>query len=262
MPEAYFGCASFSTSLTRRRYLQIYPSLIRSLTLCFSGRVVPVTSAIRSGSFTRARLSSSSAARVSQLSSGRRRLAAVKSAATQHCRIRADVWRPCPTSVSSPSTLDARGVQALAVADPAKSSDGPKRNNRYPHKDIESKWQAYWSENQTFRTPDQVDTSKPKFYALDMFPYPRCMPLFCRTPWKRLRNSARRDRTSLLVNGNRKPFSLTYSELPCHLLEQWRRSSCRSSRRLYCDRYYSAIQAHDWTQCPSSYGLGRFWPPC
>ena len=60
----------------------------------------------------------------------------------------------------------------------------------------------------------------------------------------------------------RKPFSLTYSELPCHLLEQWRRSSCRSSRRLYCDRYYSAIQAHDWTQCPSSYGLGRFWPPC
>ena len=60
----------------------------------------------------------------------------------------------------------------------------------------------------------------------------------------------------------RKPFSLTYSELPCHLLEQWRRSSCRSSRRLYCDRYYSAIQAHDWTQCPSSYGLGRFWPTC
>ena len=109
-------------------------------------------------------------------------LATVKSAATQHCRIRADVWRPCPTSGSSPSASDARGVQALAGADPAKSSDGPKRNNGYPHKDIESKWQAYWSENQTFRTPDQVDTSKPKFYALDMFPYPRCMPLFCRTP--------------------------------------------------------------------------------
>ena len=179
---------------------------MRSITLCFSGRVFPVTAAIRSTSFTRARLSGSSAARVSHFSSDRRRLGAIISAATQHCRIRADVWRPCPTSGSSPSASDARGVQALAGADPAKSSDGPKRNNGYPHKDIESKWQAYWSENQTFRTPDQVDTSKPKFYALDMFPYPRCMPQFCRTPWKRLRNSARRNRTSLLVNGNKKAF--------------------------------------------------------
>jgi len=42
----------------------------------------------------------------------------------------------------------------------------------YPFKDIESKWQRYWEENGTFRTPDDVDTSKPKFYVLDMFPYP------------------------------------------------------------------------------------------
>ncbi len=36
---------------------------------------------------------------------------------------------------------------------------------------IERKWRRYWEENNTFRT-DIWDFSKPKFYALDMFPYP------------------------------------------------------------------------------------------
>ncbi len=36
---------------------------------------------------------------------------------------------------------------------------------------IEKKWQAYWAEHETFKT-DVWDFSKPKFYALDMFPYP------------------------------------------------------------------------------------------
>ncbi|MFP3125013.1 leucine--tRNA ligase [Ectobacillus funiculus] len=40
----------------------------------------------------------------------------------------------------------------------------------FNHKEIEQKWQAYWEEQKTFRTPDETD--KPKFYALDMFPYP------------------------------------------------------------------------------------------
>jgi leucyl-tRNA synthetase len=35
---------------------------------------------------------------------------------------------------------------------------------------IESKWQAYWAENSTFRA--EIDSSKPKLYAVDMFPYP------------------------------------------------------------------------------------------
>ena len=39
------------------------------------------------------------------------------------------------------------------------------------HKKIEKKWQKYWEENETFKT-DVWDFSKPKFYALDMFPYP------------------------------------------------------------------------------------------
>ena len=42
----------------------------------------------------------------------------------------------------------------------------------YPFQSIEPKWQAYWEKNKTFRTPDTPDTTKPKFYVLDMFPYP------------------------------------------------------------------------------------------
>jgi len=38
-------------------------------------------------------------------------------------------------------------------------------------KKIEAKWNRYWEENNTFKT-DVWDFSKPKFYALDMFPYP------------------------------------------------------------------------------------------
>lgn len=41
----------------------------------------------------------------------------------------------------------------------------------YNPKEIEPKWQQYWEENETFKT-DVWDFSKPKFYALDMFPYP------------------------------------------------------------------------------------------
>ncbi|GAK47051.1 leucyl-tRNA synthetase [Secundilactobacillus oryzae JCM 18671] len=40
----------------------------------------------------------------------------------------------------------------------------------YDHKIIERKWQHYWKENKTFKTND--DSTKEKFYALDMFPYP------------------------------------------------------------------------------------------
>ena len=41
----------------------------------------------------------------------------------------------------------------------------------YKHLEIEKKWQTYWDNNQTFKT-DIRDFSKPKYYALDMFPYP------------------------------------------------------------------------------------------
>ena len=41
----------------------------------------------------------------------------------------------------------------------------------YNHELIEKKWQEYWDKNKTFKT-DTYDFSKPKFYCLDMFPYP------------------------------------------------------------------------------------------
>ncbi|MBC8067352.1 MAG: leucine--tRNA ligase, partial [Deltaproteobacteria bacterium] len=40
----------------------------------------------------------------------------------------------------------------------------------YDHRAIEQRWQAYWEQHETFRA--EVDRERPKFYVLDMFPYP------------------------------------------------------------------------------------------
>jgi len=40
----------------------------------------------------------------------------------------------------------------------------------YIHKDIEKKWQNYWGKNKTFKVEN--DFTKPKYYTLDMFPFP------------------------------------------------------------------------------------------
>ncbi len=42
----------------------------------------------------------------------------------------------------------------------------------YPFKEIEARWQDYWERRQTFRVPTDIDRSRPKYYVLDMFPYP------------------------------------------------------------------------------------------
>ncbi|MBT4798241.1 MAG: leucine--tRNA ligase [Verrucomicrobia bacterium] len=46
----------------------------------------------------------------------------------------------------------------------------------YPFDQFEPKWQSHWSENKTYGTPspgeEGFDASKPKYYILDMFPYP------------------------------------------------------------------------------------------
>ena len=42
----------------------------------------------------------------------------------------------------------------------------------YPFKQIEAKWQNYWENNETFRVAADIDQTRPKFYVLDMFPYP------------------------------------------------------------------------------------------
>jgi leucyl-tRNA synthetase len=43
-------------------------------------------------------------------------------------------------------------------------------NMAYNHKEIEPKWQRYWQKHETFKTVESEQ--KPKYYALDMFPYP------------------------------------------------------------------------------------------
>jgi len=42
--------------------------------------------------------------------------------------------------------------------------------SRYDHEAIEARWQAFWKQNDTFATP--TDRTRPKYYVLDMFPYP------------------------------------------------------------------------------------------
>jgi len=50
------------------------------------------------------------------------------------------------------------------------------RNFPYDFAAIEKKWQRFWEQNKTFRAID-CDTSRPKFYILDMFPYPSAQGL-------------------------------------------------------------------------------------
>jgi leucyl-tRNA synthetase len=40
----------------------------------------------------------------------------------------------------------------------------------YDHKTIDAHWQAFWERERTFATP--TDRTRPKYYVLDMFPYP------------------------------------------------------------------------------------------
>jgi hypothetical protein len=89
------------------------------------------------------------------------------------------------TSASPLSRLGWRGCNAAAPATEAApavdqpDSNGAFKSTAYPFTEIEGKWQSFWEEHQTFRTPEfkDLDTSKPKFYALDMFPYPRLVIL-------------------------------------------------------------------------------------
>jgi len=43
-------------------------------------------------------------------------------------------------------------------------------SSRYNFKIIEKKWQTFWNDNGLFNS--EIDLNKPKFYCLEMFPYP------------------------------------------------------------------------------------------
>lgn len=84
-------------------------------------------------------------------------------------RTPATAFRSC---VRRRATFSSLRAFAAATGEPA--VDELAQSQAYPFTDLELRWQRFWEENQTFRTPDfsELDTSKPKFYALDMFPYP------------------------------------------------------------------------------------------
>ena len=63
--------------------------------------------------------------------------------------------------------------QRLYSATEATEATAAVASNAYPFAQAEQKWQKYWEEHHTFRTPDRTtDMSRPKKYILDMFPYP------------------------------------------------------------------------------------------
>lgn len=88
---------------------------------------------------------------------------------------RPSVQAASATDVEAEPAAQPAGEDGAGAPAAAPSRGGVYQSQAYPFTDIEAKWQAHWDEHKTFRTPDitELDTSKPKFYALDMFPYPR-----------------------------------------------------------------------------------------
>ncbi|KAF9589531.1 hypothetical protein IFM89_025270 [Coptis chinensis] len=70
-----------------------------------------------------------------------------------------------PTPFFQPHLSKRRGTKTYIITN-------EEVRRAYPFHQIEPRWQRYWEDNTTFKTPDEVDTSKPKYYILDMFPYP------------------------------------------------------------------------------------------
>ena len=155
------------------------------MALCLPGRTLPVTAAA-APSTRRARLHKArtptatmagthSAALVAL---GRRRLGAAAASAWTRgssSTVTSRVMMARAMAASSSSSSSSTSTKAVADADVIKTeTDGAARTGGYPYAEIEAKWQKHWADNKTFKTPEQIDTSKPKFYALDMFPYPRC----------------------------------------------------------------------------------------
>ncbi len=103
--------------------------------------------------------------------------------------VAASPWQsPGDVRCLSRGAASVRGASPTAADAPAAAEAAPASGGQYPFREVEERWQRYWEANATFRTPEAVDTSKPKFYALDMFPYPRrvgaaAQAVRCREVW-------------------------------------------------------------------------------
>src|SRR3989442_2865856 len=80
-------------------------------------------------------------------------------------------YRTAPRHAATrPARAPARGHARLFAASLLKFS--PMSSDRYPFREIEVKWQRIWDERKQFRAVE--DPGRPKFYCLEIFPYPSC----------------------------------------------------------------------------------------
>jgi hypothetical protein len=158
------------------------------MALCLPGRALPVTAAaapssriLQPPSATAARARMAAAPNV-LLAAGRRRLGAavssvwtVRGASSASAASRTMTVRTMAAASSSDASREIKTKGVTDVVGTTDAEGAGARNGGYPFADIEARWQKHWADNKTFKTPEKIDTTKPKFYALDMFPYPRCV---------------------------------------------------------------------------------------
>lgn len=70
-----------------------------------------------------------------------------------------------------PAELLAPRCRSTRMASVASSDAAAVASKMYDHKEIEGRWQRFWDEKSTFKTPERTQ-GKPKKFVLDMFPYP------------------------------------------------------------------------------------------
>ena len=81
------------------------------------------------------------------------------------------VRRPPPATAGAPLLTTSLRQMSSDTASDSTTATPVKPPAAYPFDEVEPKWQAFWKENNTFKTPER-NPDKPKKYVLDMFPYP------------------------------------------------------------------------------------------